>query len=191
VLKLSVKARTKLHVRVMSATPYRDVVVKLQRLVLLAGLIALVAACAGPRLIPGHSTHADVVAVMGEPAMRAEGAGGETVLWYPRFPFGRQSYAARMTADGRLIGIENRLTDPYIAKLKVNETRKEEVLELIGPPYRTSRFERMQREVWDYPLPCLLFSCFILYAQFSPDGVLRELYQVLDPETLSRGRPSW
>jgi hypothetical protein len=141
-------------------------------------------------LTPGVSTEGEVLAAMGQPALRAKGAGGEMVLWYPRFPYGRQSYAARISPDGRLVGIENRLTDPHIATLKVNETRKEEVLQIIGPPYRSSRFERMQREIWDYPMPCLV-SCFILLAQFSPDGVLRELYQVLDPDTLSRGRPNW
>ena len=141
-------------------------------------------------LKPGVSTQAEVLTAMGEPALRAKGAGGETVLWYPRFPYGRQSYAARISPEGRLVGIENRLTDPHVAKLKVNDSRKEEVLEILGPPYRASHFPRMQREIWDYPLPCLV-SCFILLAQFSPDGVLRELYQVLDPDTLSRGRPSW
>ena len=141
-------------------------------------------------LTPGVSTEGEVLAAMGQPALRAKGAGGEMVLWYPLFPYGRQSYAARISPDGRLVGIENRLTDPHIATLKVNETRKEEVLQIIGPPYRSSRFERMQREIWDYPMPCLV-SCFILLAQFSPDGVLRELYQVLDPDTLSRGRPNW
>jgi hypothetical protein len=89
-----------------------------------------------------------------------------------------------------LLGIENRLTEAHIAKLKVNESRKEEVLVILGPSYRTSNFPRMQREIWDYPLPCLV-SCFILLAPFSPDGVLRELYQVLDPDTLSRGRAGW
>ena len=153
-------------------------------------LVVLVGCAAGASLSPGVSTQAEVVAAMGEPALRAKGSRGETLLWYPRFPYGRQSYAATISPDGRLVGIESRLTDPHIAKLKVNETRKEEVLEIIGPPYRASHFPRMQREIWDYPLPCLV-SCFILLAQFSPDGVLRELYQVLDPEMLSRGRPRW
>jgi hypothetical protein len=141
-------------------------------------------------LTPGVSSEGEVIAAMGEPALRAKGSRGETLLWYPRFPFGRQSYAATISPDGRLLRIENRLTEAHIAKLKVNESRKEEVLVILGPSYRTSNFPRMQREIWDYPLPCLV-SCFILLAQFSPDGVLRELYQVLDPDTLSRGRAGW
>jgi hypothetical protein len=141
-------------------------------------------------LTPGVSTEGEVLAAMGAPALRGKGAGGETLLWYPSFPYGRQSYAALISPDGRLVSIENRLTDPYLAKLKVNETRREEVLEMVGPPYRASHFPRMQREIWDYPMPCRP-SCFVLLAQFSQDGVLRELYQVLDPDMLSRGRSGW
>lgn len=125
---------------------------------------------------------------MGEPVLRVAGSGGETLLWYPRFPFGRQSFAARIGADGKLIGIESRLTDENIARLRVNEMRKDDVLALIGPPYRASRFARMDREIWDYPIACRV-SCFLLLAQFSPDGVLREVHQVLDSDTLSRGWP--
>lgn len=153
-----------------------------------AVLLLALCGCAA-RLTPGQSTTADVQAAMGEPALRSSAPGGETVLWYPQFPYGRRSFAARMTQDGRLLGIENRLTEDHIARLRVNESRKEDVLSIIGPPYRVSRFPRMDREIWDYPTPCRL-SCFLLLVQFSPDGVVRELYQVLDPETLSR-RASW
>ena len=152
--------------------------------------IALCGCYPAVSLTPGVSTESEVLASMGQPALRGKGAGGETLLWYPSFPYGRRSYAASISPDGRLVSIENRLTDPYLAKLKVNETRREEVLATIGPPYRASHFPRLQRETWDYPMPCLM-SCFILVAQFSQDGVLRELYQVLDPDMLSRGRPSW
>jgi hypothetical protein len=152
-------------------------------------LLLALAGCAsysGPPLTPGLSTTAEVTAAMGEPALRVAGPGGETLLWYPRFPYGRQSFAARIAAHGRLIGIENRLTDEHIARLRVNETRKDDVLSIVGPPYRVSHFARMDREIWDYPTQCRI-SCFLLLVQFSPDGVVREVYQVLDPETLSRG----
>ncbi len=69
----------------------------------LAGLVVLIAGCAGPAFVPGESGEADVVAAMGQPVMRMTTGGRHTVLWYPRFPFGRQSYAATFSPEGRLV----------------------------------------------------------------------------------------
>ena len=145
-------------------------------------LLAFVAGCAGysgSSLTPGQSTAAEVEAAMGKPALVREQPNGEKVYWYPRLPFGRQSFAARLAADGRLVSIEQRLAPEYIARIQPGKSTQEDVLDLLGPPSDVWHYPRQQREAWEYPLrkPPELKS---LYVQMSPDKVVREVYELDD-----------
>lgn len=145
-------------------------------------LLLFLSACAGYSghgLVPGQSTVAEVEATMGPPALVREAPGGETVYWYPRLPFGRESYAARIAPDGRLVAIEQRLSAEHIAKIRPNETTAEQVLDILGPPSEVYRYPRQQREAWEYPLrkPPQQRS---LYVQMSPDKVVREVFELED-----------
>jgi hypothetical protein len=145
---------------------------------------ALLAGCAsysGRGLEPGQSTAAEVEALMGPAAARRPGPNGETILWFPRMPYGDGTYAARIGADGRLIGIEQRLTEENIAKIERGKTTADQVLELFGPAYRVDQFPRMQREIWTYKMQVFPFPK-ALFVQFSPDHVVREAYYMDDPE---------
>ena len=147
----------------------------------------LAAGCAsysGSSLRPGVSTLADVEKSMGRPAEMRKSANGETTLWYPH-PVAKTSYAARIAPDGRLIGVEQRMTEKNIAAIQPNRTTRAEVRDLLGPPWRIDQFPRMQREIWTYPV----FSQpqhKELYVQFSADGVVRESYLVVDPDELRK-----
>jgi hypothetical protein len=148
-------------------------------------LLLLAAGCAGYEgrgLVPGQSTAAEVDALMGPAAERRAGPNGETVLWFPRLPAGRMSYAARIGPDDKLIAIEQRLTEENLAYLERGKTTAEMVHDLFGPPNKVNQFPRMQREVWTYQMPAVMTEWKVLYVQFSPDGVLREYYYMDDPE---------
>lgn len=147
-------------------------------------LLLALAGCAGydgAGLVPGQSTAADVEALMGPPAERRKGLNGETVFWYPRLPYGRASYAARIAPDGRLMDIEQRLTEENLERLDKGKMTSEQVRDLFGPPNKVNQFPRMQREIWTYQMPAIL-EWKVLYVQFSPDRVLREYYYMDDPE---------
>jgi hypothetical protein len=149
----------------------------------LASLLVL-AGCAGfdgRGLVPGQSTAAEVEALMGPAAERRTRPDGETWVYYPRQPHGFATYVARIGADGRLIALEQRLTDENLARIEPGKTRREEVQELFGPPAETMAFPRMQRDVWEYRLRHGL-QPYALYVQFSPDGIARELYMKADPD---------
>ena len=65
----------------------------------LAALLLALSGCAGydgRGLVPGQSTSAEVDKLMGPARDKRAGPNGETVLWYPRLPAGRVSYAARI-----------------------------------------------------------------------------------------------
>ncbi|TAK81515.1 MAG: hypothetical protein EPO20_25815 [Betaproteobacteria bacterium] len=155
------------------------------KLVLALCLAAAVAGCAsfdGRGLQAGASV-ADVERVMGAAAERRQVA-NETWYYYPRQPFGRKTFVARVGTDGRLIAVEQRLTDENVAKVIPNTTRGEQVRDLFGPPYMATQFPRMQRDVWTWHMrhfgdPGIPVS---LNVQLSPDGVVREVYLLDDSE---------
>ena len=149
----------------------------------------LVAGCAAGThgLVPGQSTAAEVQAAIGAPAHRRERSDGETWLYYPNQPFGRKVVVARVAPDGRLLALEQRLSEEYIAKLVPSHSRKEDVLDLFGPPYEALAFPRMGREAWTWHMRQHGVHPAGLHVQMSPDGLVREVY-VLD-ENPSDERP--
>ena len=101
---------------------------------LLAG--ALLAGCAsfdGRTLQPGKSTAEDVTALMGAPGMARKRPNGDTLLYFPRHPWGRKTYVATLGPDGLLRGIEQRVTSENIYGIRAG-MRKDEVEDLLGPP---------------------------------------------------------
>ena len=152
--------------------------------------LLLLAACAGydgRGLVPGVSTAAEVEALMGPPAERRKGLDGETVLWFPRLPAGRVSYAARIGKDDRLIAIEQRLTPEYLAQLKPGVSRDSDVRDVLGPPHRIDNFPRHQRDAWSYPAQEVV--SMLIVVQISPDEVVREAYMVNDPAVQAMDGP--
>ena len=157
-------------------------------IVALAALLAL-AGCAsfdGSSLEPGRSTEAEVLALMGQPSdVRPRAEGGKS-LYFSRLPFGRVIYKAAIGPDGTLRGIDQTLTEANIQKLRAKVT-KEDVRELIGPPYRTSREPRMPWETWEYPWLNTFRELRVLWVSFSDDGVARQVVEqhdyIADPPT--------
>jgi outer membrane protein assembly factor BamE (lipoprotein component of BamABCDE complex) len=162
------------------------------RRILILGAVLAVAACAsfdGRGLATGHSTAADVERVMGTPAEKRPMAGGETWFYYPRQPYGRVIYVARLSADGRLVALEQRLTDENVARIVPNTTRAEQVRELFGPPYVAGHYARLDRNIWTWHMrrfgdPGIPVQ---LHVQMSPDGVVREVY-LIDESSRDPGR---
>jgi hypothetical protein len=149
-------------------------------LLLAALLLAGCASFAGRGLTPGVSTAADVESVMGAPAEKRQVA-GETWSYYSRQPFGRKTFVARVGSDGRLVALEQRLTDENVAKIVPNTTRAAQVRELLGPPWAAGRYARLDRDVWTWHMrrfgePGIPVQ---LNVQMSPDGVVREVF-ILD-----------
>lgn len=115
----------------------------------------LLAACAGydgRGLRPGVASEADVVALMGEPAMRWTDADGRQQLAYPRGPAGVHTYMVWLGPDGRLERIENVLEERGFARLRPGQSDQAEVLRLLGPPQPqwTQYFKARDELVWEW-----------------------------------------
>ena len=145
--------------------------------------VLFMAGCAsydGRSLVPGTSRAADVQALMGEPAEKLAAGNGDTVWFYPRLPAGRQTYAVRLSPGGVVLGVEQRLTEANLRNIVAGTTTMKDVRLLLGPPFRTVRFERQQRLVWDYPMYDDMRAESNLSVQFSYDGIVREVLLLKD-----------
>ena len=150
------------------------------RWILLLVFLAGCASYSGRGLEPGKATLDEVEKLMGPNAEQRAGPVGETVRYYSRQPHGRQIYAARFGADGRLIAIEQRLTTDNLQKLAVGQTTRDQVRDLLGPPWETHKMARLERESWTYWMDGTTFPKH-LYVLFSSDGVLRDVVYIDDP----------
>jgi len=77
----------------------------------LPALVSALSACAAidpVAFVPHESTAPQIDARMGVPAEVRQLAGGETIRFYPRFPW--RTYAARVGTDSRLVSFEQVIT---------------------------------------------------------------------------------
>jgi hypothetical protein len=146
---------------------------------LAASVLSGCASYSGSSLIAGKSTAAEVETLMGKPAERIEKPGGVSVFYYPRGPAGRETYAVSIGADGKVLAVEQRLTDANIAKLVPGTTSAREARELLGPPTATRHLPRLPRDVWEYPVDTMT-TPRLLVVQFSSDGIVREVFKMTD-----------
>ena len=159
----------------------------MKRIIALAAVL-LGAGCAssgydGGDLTPGVSTLAEVEKDMGTPKDRRAGPNGETILWYPRLPDGRVSYAARIGKDGKLIAVEQRLTRANLDSIKPGAS-EDEVRDLLGPPQTIQWFERQDINAWSYNAQGIMPQIYVV--EVSKDGKVRRAYRYDDPQFIPR-----
>lgn len=152
---------------------------------------ALLQGCAsfdGRGLVPGKSVAADVESLMGTPAERITAANGDRIWYYPRQPVGLHTFAVRISPDGVMREIDQRLTVQNLAKLVAGTTTAKEVRELLGPPWRTSHNFLKDHDVWDYRMYNAVQVEHNLSVQFSADGLVREVILLRDYRNEPGGR---
>jgi len=149
------------------------------KLIIALAAAAVLAGCAsfdGSSLVPGKSTAAEAEALMGTPSERMDLPNGEKVLFYSRL---RETFAVVIAANGTVKAIEPRRLQASLAKFQAGTSTSKDVRAMFGPPQQVSRLDRQQREVWEY-----LYTHYeqyrVIWFQFSPDGVLREMLDMLD-----------
>jgi len=160
---------------------WMTIVISVRRWLAAAGA-ALLAGCVpfahydGSTLVPGTSTEADVVKLMGPPVEKVTLDGGATAWFYP-LPAARQTYAITLDPEGRFVSSEQRLQREYFDRLRRETWTTKEVRALLGPPIEVVRFERQERDVWTYRWREFT-EYWELDVQFSYDGVVREVLQI-------------
>lgn len=149
--------------------------------------IALVlAACAGyggTDLKPGVSTLPEVIASMGQPAMRWKEGNGREQLAYPRGPSGTQSFMVFLAADGRLERIEQVLDVQHFARIEAGKSDKEAVLRIVGPSLLPPMYFKARNELaWEWRFRDSLNQPMFFGVLFdATTGLVRTTYQRLEP----------
>ncbi len=67
-----------------------------------------------------------------------------------------------------------------LGKLAPGTSTTSDVQKLLGPPLRVTRFDRMQRDVWEYRRYVDPMDDRHVAVQFSPDGIVREVLVLKD-----------
>ena len=147
------------------------------------GLLAGCASYSGGNLVPGASTEAEVLASMGNPADRLVTPEGENVWFYPRAPYGRQTYAVIIGPDHVVRRVEARLTPENVKKLVVGKTTMADLRALMGPPERVLRYPFHDGDSWEYRMiPGPKIDWMYLSVRFDPAGVASVVTYIDDPE---------
>ena len=139
------------------------------------------ASYSGYDLVPGKSTQAEAETMMGAADQRLKLANGDSALYFSRLPIGRAMYVLTFSPDGVMKTREQRMQYAYFAKVVANSWGKKEVAELLGPPGRAGRFDRQKRDWWEYRYRQDM-DYRVVWVQFSDEGVVREVYDMLDPD---------
>ena len=154
----------------------------LVRLALVASALVL-SSCAGysgRNLKPGVATQPEVIASMGEPAMRWKDADGREQLAYPRGPEGSQTFMAWIAPDGRLERIEAVLGMAHFARIEPGKSDQAAVLRLLGPsqPQWTQYFKARDELVWEWRFcdSWNQLACFDVLFD-ATTGIVRTSYQ--------------
>jgi hypothetical protein len=152
------------------------------RIAMWLGVAAFVGGCAsydGRTLVAGQATEADIVALMGKPALTLDRPDGGKALYFPRQPWGGQSYKLVTGPDGRLKDRQQVLTKENIKRIQSGSTTKGQAEELLGPPLTVTRAARKPLDFWEYPWVDVT-DRRILWVGFSDDGVAREVIEMHD-----------
>lgn len=150
-------------------------------------LLSSLAGCAGyggGNLRPGTSTEADARAAMGQPYAEhpaPPGADYARSLEYPRGPSGRQTYMVRLDAAGRLVRIDQVLTEQTVAKIRIGVDNMQTVSAILGRPgQNTGPSRQYGGQTWDY-YANELTRHIILSVSFDRNGVVAAAGWMDDP----------
>jgi hypothetical protein len=147
-----------------------------------ATLLMALAGCAidgTSGLTPGRSTAADVEARMGPPTEKVQLPDHANTWFYSRQPMGRQTIAMRIGADGVLQSVEPVLNYGNLAKVTRGKTTREEVRQILGPPYRIERMPLQRQDAWEYWMVLDAVPSHV-WLMFSDDGIVRDVIKSED-----------
>ncbi|MFM9970739.1 MAG: hypothetical protein ACKVQK_20295 [Burkholderiales bacterium] len=117
-------------------------------LAVVLGIALQLVACAMP-IVPGASSESDVIAYFGKPIDSRELAGGNREFDYPRGPLGRENWRVTLSAEGRVVQVEQLLSEPGFARLTKGMSQAE-VNRSLGRHFVTTNYANLNEQVWSW-----------------------------------------
>ena len=145
----------------------------------LAGCASMDKAIKVPDFEPGKATAQDVAKEMGKPALEVKRPDGGKVQFFTTWPFGHATYAVTLGADGVVRSVDQRLTQENIESIKVG-MKRQQVVDLLGPPRSETREERQQLIVMEYPWMQGNREARLRYYRLTYDEVVHDIKDIHD-----------
>jgi hypothetical protein len=127
----------------------------MRRVLIILFVIGWLAGCALiPRIEPGTTTEAEILAIYGPPTRRWPEADGAATLEYATQPMGVSCFMVGIDAGGRVAKVRDALSDTNLARVEAGMSPAE-VDRLLGR-HRSEVFFALSGEtVWDWNIPNL------------------------------------
>lgn len=124
-------------------------VLRILRPSLLAGLVAVLAACASPGSIAPGTSAAKVIQTLGAPTGRYPAPGGGERLQYSMQPAGQTVHNIDLDAQGRVLRVEQALSEALFGqRIAPDRWTRTEVLREYGRPARVMGVHSFEGDVW-------------------------------------------
>jgi hypothetical protein len=106
--------------------------------------------------------------------------GNKHLLW-PTQPLGETTVGAEIGPDGRLVNLDQMLTQQNFARVIVGQWTKHDVQVWFGLPEETAYFPLMKREVWSYRYMDSNVWYMLYHFYFDDQGIVRMTQKTDDP----------
>ena len=141
-----------------------------------------VAACVQPwqAFQPGADESA-IVARFGKPKEAYDLPNGNKHLLWPTQPLGETTVGAEISPDGKLVILDQMLTEQNFARVIVGQWTKHDIQVTFGLPEETAYFPLMKREVWSYRYMESNVWYKLYHFYFDDQGIVRMTQKTDDP----------
>ncbi|CAM2143070.1 Lipoprotein [Pararobbsia alpina] len=152
------------------------------RAIAIATLGIGLAACAQPwqAFQPGVDQSA-IIARFGQPKEVYDLPNGNKHLLWPTRPLGETTVGAEISPDGKLVNLDQMLTEQNFARVVVGQWTKHDIQMTFGLPEETAYFPLMKREVWSYRYMETNVWYKLYHFYFDDQGIVRLTQKTDDP----------
>lgn len=155
-------------------------------LIALLAALALVA-CSVPGSVKPGQDEAAVRAAAGRPTAVVKLPDGGTRWQYSGQPFDQSVWNIDFDAKGRVVSVEQMMTDAAFARIRSGRDTRADVLRDFGPPAESFSFRLQNETAWMYRYVTHGGFYAAMFVYFDPEGVVKRTETGMDPWRIRDG----
>ena len=149
--------------------------------------IVVLAACTTPQSLQPGTPEVDVRAALGRPTASVALPGGGSRLQYSGQPFNQSVWNADFDGSGRLLRVDQMMSDESFARIASGKATRDEVLRDFGPPAEVYQFKLMNESAWMYRYFTHGGFKAAMFVYFDPAGIVKRTETGMDPWSIRDG----
>ena len=154
------------------------------RILISAVLLAVLTACASPPSLKAGTPLDEARSALGRPTGTYTLPGGGTRLQYSNQPFDQSVWNADFDAQGRLVRVDQVMTDAAFSQVRAGKDTREDVLRGFGAPAQTFDYRLVNESAWMYRYYTYGNFRAAMFVYFDPKGTVLRTESGLDPWAL-------